>query len=433
MKLGEASGLVGKHIVMVGASHKTASVEVRERLHVGPRLVREIGPRLAREDGEAVVVSTCNRTEMYLAAADIAGATTLALDELAGLAGRAARELRSVPSVLSDGEAVAHLFAVAGGLESMVVGETQILGQVREAHRAALEVGASGPVLDSLFRQAVQTGRRIRSETRLHDSPASVSSAATRLAETLLGSLESTTALVIGAGRMSELVLLTLLHERCRRIVIANRTLARAQELAGRFGAEPITLERVGEVLPGADLLISCTASAGIVLSATDIRRAAARRRGRPLLLLDIAVPRDLDPAIADLRDCYLYNVDNLADVVADSRVDRARELARAQAIVQQESEKFRDWQMSLDVVPAIASLRHSADQIRTAELRRVEGKLGRLSPRERELVESLTAQIMNKFLHEPTVRMKRAATGPAGLAYAGAVQHLFGMGGEPR
>jgi glutamyl-tRNA reductase len=428
----QASGLVGKHIVLVGASHKTASVEVREPLHVGPRLVREIGPRLAGETGEAVVVSTCNRTELYLAAADIAAATTLALDELAGLAGRAGHELRSAPSVLSDNEAVAHLFAVAGGLESLVVGETQILGQVREAHRAALEVGASGPVLDRLFRQAMQTGRRIRSETRLRESPASVPSAATRLAETLLGPLEDTTALVIGAGRMSELVLLTLLHERCGRIVIANRTLARAQELAGRFGAEPITLERVGDVLPGADLLISCTASAGIVLSATDIRRAAARRRGRALLLLDIAVPRDLDPGIADLRDCYLYNVDDLADVVADSRVDRTRELARAEAIVQEESEKFRDWQVSLEVVPAIASLRRSADRIRTTELRRVESKLGRLSPRERELVESLTAQIMNKFLHEPTVRMKRAATGPAGPAYAGAVQHLFGMGDGP-
>lgn len=432
MKLGEASGLVGKHVVLVGASHKTASVDVRERLHVGPRLVREIGPRLAGEDGEAVVVSTCNRTEMYLATPDIAGATTLALDELAGLAGRPAHELRSVPSMLSEGEAVAHLFAVAGGLESMVVGETQILGQVREAHRASLEVGASGPVLDRLFRQAVQTGRRIRSETSLRDSPASVPSAATRLAETLLGSLESTTALVIGAGRMSELVLLALLHERCGRIVIANRTLARAQELAGRFGAEPITLEHVRDVMPEADLLISCTASAGIVLSAADIRRAAARRRGRPLLLLDIAVPRDLDPGIADLRDCYLYNVDDLADVVADSRVERSRELARARAIVQEESAKFRDWQVSLDVVPAIASLRRSADRIRNAELRRVEGKLGRLSPRERDMVESLTAQIMNKFLHEPTVRMKRAATGPAGPAYAGALQHLFGMGDEP-
>lgn len=433
MKRGEASRLAGTHVVMVGASYKAASVEVRERLHVGPRLVREIGPRLAGEDGEAVVVSTCNRTEMYLAAADIAGATTLALDELAGLAGLGAHELRSVPSVLSDGEAVAHLFAVAGGLESMVVGETQILGQVREAHRAALEVRASGPVLDRLFRQAVQTGKRIRSETRLRDSPASVPSAVTRLAETLLGSLDSATALVIGAGRMSELVLLNLKHERCGRIVIANRTPARAQELAVRFGAEPVTLELVGDVLPEADLVISCTASEGIVLAADDVRRAAAKRNGRPLLLLDIAVPRDLDPGIADLRDCYLYNVDDLADVVAATRVDRSRELVRAQAIVQEESDKFRDWQVSLDVVPAIASLRHSADQIRTAELRRVERKLGRLSPRERELVESLTAQIMNKFLHEPTMRMKRAATGPTGPAYAGAVQHLFGNGEEPR
>jgi glutamyl-tRNA reductase len=415
---------------MVGVSHKAASVEVRERLHVGPQLSREIGSRLAAADGEAVVVSTCNRTELYLAAADVSGATTLALDELAGLAGLGVPKLRPVLTVLSDGEAAAHLFTVAGGLESVVVGETEVLGQIREAHRSALEARASGPILDRLFRQAVQTGRRIRSETRLLDSPASIPSATTRLGASLLGSLEGVTSVVIGAGRMSELVLTNLVHRRCGRILIANRTLTRARELARRFGAEPITLERLQEALAGADLVISCTASESIVLAADDVRRAAATRESRPLVLVDIAVPRDLDPEIAGLSGCHLYNVDDLADVMSAGRVARSRELARAEAIVREESDKFRDWQLSRDVVPAIAALRHSADEIRRGELRRVEG---RLSPGERELVESLTAQIMNKFLHEPTMRMKRAATGPAGLAYAGAVQHLFGNGEESR
>jgi glutamyl-tRNA reductase len=415
---------------MVGVSHKAASVEVRERLHVGPQLSREIGSRLAAADGEAVVVSTCNRTELYLAAADVSGATTLALDELAGLAGLGVPKLRPVLTVLSDGEAAAHLFTVAGGLESVVVGETEVLGQIREAHRSALEARASGPILDRLFRQAVQTGRRIRSETRLLDSPASIPSATTRLGASLLGSLEGVTSVVIGAGRMSELVLTNLVHRRCGRILIANRTLTRARELARRFGAEPITLERLQEALAGADLVISCTASESIVLAADDVRRAAATRESRPLVLVDIAVPRDLDPEIAGLSGCHLYNVDDLADVMSAGRVARSRELARAEAIVREESDKFRDWQLSRDVVPAIAALRHSADEIRRGELRRVEG---RLSPGERELVESLTAQIMNKFLHEPTIRMKRAATGPAGLAYAGAVQHLFGNGEESR
>jgi glutamyl-tRNA reductase len=433
MRTVEAASPAGMHVVMVGASHKAASVEVRERLHVGLQTAREIGPRLAGEDGEAVVLCTCNRTEIYLAAADVAAATAPAFDELAALTGLGARELRSMLSVLTDGEAAAHLFAVAGGLDSLLVGETQILGQVREAHRGALEARASGPVLDRLFRQAVQTGRRIRSETRLLDWPASVPSATTRLAESLLGSLESVTALVIGAGEMSELVLLNLVHRRCGRILIANRTFTRASELAGRFGAEPVPLEHVEGALPEADLVISCTASAGIVLCTADVRRAAAKRKGRPLLLLDIAVPRDLDPEIAALRGCYLYNVDDLAAVVAAGRVDRGRELARAEAIAREESDKFRDWQLSLDVVPAIAALRKSADEIRAGELRRMEGKLGRLSPRERQLVESLTAQIMNKFLHQPTVRMKHAAAGPAGPAYAGAVQHLFGPAEEPR
>jgi glutamyl-tRNA reductase len=426
----ELSSLASARVAMVGVSHQAASVELRERLHVGPQLSREIGSRLAGKDGAAVVLSTCNRTELYLAAADLSVATTLALNELAGLAGLGVPKLRPVLTVLSDSEAVAHLFTVAGGLESVVVGETEILGQIREAHRSALEARASGPVLDRLFRQAVQTGRRIRSETRLLDSPASIPWATTRLAGSLLGSLEGITAVVIGAGRMSELVLLNLVHRHCGRILIVNRTLTRARELARRFGAEPTTLEHLQDALAVADLMISSTASEGVVLAADDVRRAAAKRKGRPLVLVDIAVPRDLDPEIAGLSGCHLYNVDDLADVMAAGRVARSRELARAEAIVREESDKFRDWQLSRDVVPAIAALRHSADEIRRGELRRVEG---RLSPGERELVESLTAQIMNKFLHEPTIRMKRAATGPAGLAYAGAVQHLFGNGEKSR
>jgi glutamyl-tRNA reductase len=422
MRTVDASSLAGMHVVMVGASHKAASIELRERLHVRPQLAREIGPRLAGENGEAVVVSTCNRTEIYLAAADVAGATALAFGELARLTGLGARELRSVLSVVTDGQAAAHLFAVAGGLESMVVGETEVLGQVRESHRGAVEARASGPVLDRLFRQAVQTGRRIRSETSLLDLPASVPSTTTQLAERVLGSLEGATALVIGAGEMSELVLLNLVHRRCGRILVANRTFARARKLAGRFGAEPVPFERVEGALLDADLVISCTASAGIVLCAADIRRAAPKRKGRPLLLLDIAVPRDLDPEIAGVRGCYLYNVDDLADVVAASRAERSREVVRARAIAREESDKFRAWQRSLDVVPAIAALRKSADDIRAGELRRVEGRLGRMSPRERQLVESLTAQIMNKFLHEPTVRMKQAAAGGGGRGSAGAV-----------
>jgi glutamyl-tRNA reductase len=420
-------------LVMMGVSHREASVESRERLRVGAHASRDFCARLASGTAEAVLLSTCNRTEIYLATSDVPRTTALAFSELARLTGVDEGMLRSVLSTVSDGEAAAHLFAVAGGLESVVVGETQILGQLREAHRTALDVGGSGPVLDRLFRQALQTGRRIRSETRVLDWPATVPSATVRLAATLVGSLESSTALVIGAGRMSELVLLNLVHRGCGRIVVANRTLDAAARLAERFGAEPVSLDRLHDPLVESDLVVSCTASRDIIVSADEIRRAAAGRMGRPMLLMDIAVPRDLDPEIASLRGCYLYNVDDLADVVAATRDDRSRELARARAIVAEESRRFRDWQLSREVVPAITSLRRWADDIRASELRRAEAKLDRLSPAERRLVESLTAQIMNKFLHEPTVRMKQAAAGASGPAYAGAVEHLFGLGEEPR
>ena len=417
---------------MVGVSHQERPIAVRERMHVPSRRADEIRSGLAAEGVASVVLSTCNRTELYLAETDDVRATAAAFAAFRGLTGFDDSRLRSALSVIRDREAATHLFAVAGGLESLVVGETQVLGQIRAAHRAAVEERTSGPVLDRLFRQALQTGRRIRSETALADRPGSVPAAAVRLAEAVVGPLDEAGALVIGAGRMGELVLLSLLHRGCRRISVANRSTDRAERVARRFGAEPVALDRAQKLLVGSDLVISCTASEGIVLSADDVRRAVANRKGRSMFLVDVAVPRDLDPGIAAIDGAYLYDIDDLAPLVAEARADRGRDLARARAIVEEEAGRFVEWQRSRDVVPAIVSLRRRADEIRLSELRRAEARLGRLSTRERRHVELLTAQIMSKFLHEPTVRMKRAAIDSAGPAYAGAVQHLFGSGERP-
>jgi glutamyl-tRNA reductase len=403
-------------LVMLGVSHRNAPVAARERLHLAPQRARELCDGLAACGGEAVVFSTCNRTEIYLAGGDLEEAQARA---------RAALALPGCElMLLHDREAAAHLFAVAGGLESMLLGETQILGQVREAHHLAADAGTTGAVLNRLFTHAVGAGRRIRSETRVAE-PTTIPAAAVHLAERALGSLVHASVLVLGAGRMSELVLASLVHRHTGRIVVANRTLGTAQELARRFSASAVPLDQVAGAAATADVVISCTASRGFVLSARDLREE------HPLLLVDIAVPRDIDPAVAAIPGCSLYDVDDVAAVVAASRFERAGELERARSIAADEARRFHEWQRSIDVVPAIVSLRTRADEIRAEQLRRAEGKLCRLAPRERRLVESITAQIVNRLLHEPTVRMKQAAAGPSGPAYVGAVEHLFALGEE--
>lgn len=405
-------------LVLVGTSHHHAPVELRERV----ALDREQAAALARELGEAVCLSTCNRTEVYVAAEDADAAERAAVEALAAFE----PEVREALYRLRDQAAALHLFRVAAGLDSLVPGEGEILGQVRGAY----ESGTPGLLLDRVFRQALHAGRKVRAQTAIGESPASVSSAAAALAEQVFGDLEGRTILLIGAGKISEQAARNLLSRRAHIAFVANRTLDRAAGLAQRFGAEAIPLDRIEESLALADVVVSSTSSSGFVLDAATVDRV---RRGRQLLLIDLAVPRDLDPAIHELDGCYLYDIDDLDAIVSETLAGRRGEAARAEALVAAEADKFHEWQASLDVVPAIASLRARAEEIREAELRKAEGLLGRLDDGERRAVESITAQIVNKLLHLPTVRMKQAAVSADGVIYAEAVRHLFGLGEDER
>jgi glutamyl-tRNA reductase len=324
---------------------------------------------------------------------------------------------------LTDEAAALHLFRVAAGLDSLVPGEGEILGQVR----AAFEAGTTGPVLDRVFRQALHAGKKVRAETAIAESPASVSSAAGALAQQVFGRLDGCRVLLVGAGHVAELAARSLAARGAAIAYVANRSPQRAAELAGRFGGRGIDLARVREVLAEVDVVVSSTGSPGRVLAQPDVEAALSSRKGRPLFLIDLAVPRDLDPAIHDLDACYLYDMDDLESVVASSLAGRRREAARAEAIVAEEAERFREWQASREVVPAIASLRAWAEEVRAGELARVRGRLG-LSESQEEAVESITAQIVNKLLHPPTVRLKEAAAGADGGGYAQAVRHLFDL-----
>jgi glutamyl-tRNA reductase len=323
---------------------------------------------------------------------------------------------------LHEDAAALHLFRVAAGLDSLVPGEGEILGQVRDAYEATQH----GALLDRVFRQALGVGKRVRSETAIGESPASVSSAAGALAAQVFGDLTGRRVMLIGAGRIGELAAANLASRGARIAYIANRTVETAHELAHRFGGEALALRDIASRLGEVDVVVSSTSAPETVVQAGDV---PAKRR-TPLFFIDIAVPRDLDSAIAKLDGCFLYDIDDLEAVVAETLSGRRSEAARAEQLVAEEAERFRSWRASLDVVPAIASLRARAEEIRSAELAKVDA---RVSADERRTLESVTSQILNKLLHLPTIRMKEAAVSSDGAAYADAVRHLFGLEEEQK
>jgi len=379
-------------LLALGVSHHHAPLEVRERLYLQDGQASELAEAL----GEAVVLSTCNRTEIYLVGADPERAREQ-LEERSGL------ELEGVLARWDDGEAVSHLFRVASGLDSLVPGESQILGQVRDAYESARTRGATGALLNRLFEDALHAGKRVRTEAKLHELPESVAASAVELGVRELGGAEGKRALLFGAGKMSELAARDL-RERGAEVVISSRTLESAQDLAGRVGGSAAVFDAVAVELPEADLVISATRCPYPILHAE-----AVRPREKPLVLVDVAVPRDLDPAIGELEGCTLFDIDALGEGL----VGREEDVREAEAIVAEEAARFAEWRRSRDAAGAIRDLRTRAEEIRSEELARAGSRLAELSDRERETVETLTTQIVNKLLHAPTVRAKEAGSEP--------------------
>ena len=397
-------------LVLVGTSHRLSPVEVRERVAFDLAGSEALARGLAGE-GEAVCLSTCNRTELYLVDRDPEAAETRAAEALLGDEVELYR--------MTDEAAALHLFRVAAGLDSLVPGEGEILGQVRDAY----EAGAHGPVLDRLFREALRVGKKVRTETAINESPASVSSAAAALAQQVFGDLCGCRVLLVGAGEVGELAARALTARGATIAAVTSRTQASAQKLAAAFDARPIPFDGFAAELGHADVVVSSTAASEPVLSRDQV----PDRKGRPLFVIDLAVPRDVEPGVAQLEDCYLYDIDDLQAVVRESLSGRRREAERAEAIVEHEAERFRDWQASLQVVPAIASLRERAESIRSGELAKAESRLEGLSESQRRTVESLTTQIVNKLLHVPIVRLKQAAA-TEGTGYVEVARDLFGL-----
>ena len=411
-------------LIVVGLSHDTAPIEVREKLALRPHeslneLARLREAALIRE---GVVLSTCNRTEFYAVGND----TDLLSEITATLTRRLGSDASAFVYVRHDKQAVAHLFSVAAGLDSMILGEAQIHGQVRTAWEDSRE--HSGAVLNRLFQTSLLVAGRVRSETNVGRGAASVTSAAVQLSKQIFGSLSGRRAMILGAGDMAELALECLADEGVRASVVANRTRDRAEHLAERYGATASTLDECWAALAEVDLLICSTASPRPIVLPAHVRPALAARRDRPLCVLDIALPRDVDPTVRELENVFLYDLDDLQAVVSASLERRRGELPNAERLIGDETERFWEWLSSLAVVPVLTRFRSEMELLRARETEHALRKLSTLTAEQQAAVEQLTRSLMNKFLHEPTVRMRAAASNGRGLGIIDAVRYLFGL-----
>jgi glutamyl-tRNA reductase len=430
-------------IAVCGLSHRSASIVLLEKAAFPPESRPLALQRLTAGDlprrlafPEAVILSTCNRVEIYALLPDCgdderAGAGRLA-EFMAEFHGLALADLTPSLYTYQGEDAVRHLLNVAAGLDSLILGEPQILGQVREAFELALAEGAAGRVLAGLFRQALRAGKRVHSETPISQRATSVSYAAVEVAAGQFADLAACRVLIVGAGKTGRLAAEALRGRGVRQIAVANRSLENAQALAGQWGGEACTLEFLPQALARADIVVSCTNAPGYVISAARVRRAMAGRRGRPLLLIDIAVPRDIEPAVAELPAVRLFNLDDLSRRVQENLTWRQDESGAATAIVEAEASEFVAWFRALSVAPVITELREQAEHIRQRELERALRRLGNLTNGNAEAVEGivdrLTQRIINQLLHEPTVQLKQRASCDDGQFYAQAVRDLFAL-----
>jgi glutamyl-tRNA reductase len=415
-------------IVVVGLSHKTAPLEVREALAFAKEGLVEALGRLRSEVGlaEAMVLSTCNRVEIYGRANEAVAPALVSF--LADYHRRPAGELDPFLYRLEGEQAVRHAFRVAASLDSMVLGEPQILGQVKEAYQAAEKAGALGSVLNALRNRSIAAAKRARTETGIGENAVSVSYVAVELARKIFGALQDRSVLLVGAGKMSELAARHLVRSGARATVLGGRTFEKAEQLAAALGGTAAPFESLRAELMKADIVISGTGAPGIVIRAEDIQAASVGRRGRPLFLIDIAVPRDIDPEAAKLSGVFLYNLDDLKSVAEANLRERQKEAAAAEALVEREVNEFLEWRRSLEVVPVLVELRRRADEIRRAEVEKARKRLGPMTPEQEEALEAMTSAIVNKLLHAPTVHLKEIASNGHASEHMGLIRKLLGL-----
>jgi glutamyl-tRNA reductase len=417
-------------LLLVGMNHRSAPLALRERMAVDDPapVLRKL--TAGDEIDEAVLVSTCNRVELVVLTRDLESARMRVRAcfrrDLAGDA-PGEGELDACLYEHINADAMRHVLRVASALDSMVVGEPQILGQAKDAYRAAVECGASGPILGRLFQHAFSTAKRVRSETRIAERPVSVARVAVGLAAQIFEDFSEKRALLVGAGEMIELALRALRDAGLRSVRVANRTAERAQQLAAHFDATAHGLDELPKLLADADVVLTSIGGAEPWLTRAVAERALQARRGRPIFVIDIGVPRNADPAIDALDDVYRYDIDDLASVADENAEERRREQARAEAIVETEQQRFDGWFAALRAVPTIKHLRARMEAIRSAELEKALARLALDEPT-REAVDAMTRALVNKILHAPLSRLRQEAEREEGMAHLETARLLFDL-----
>ena len=414
-------------VLAVGLSHRTASTALLEQVSAGVGDGTKLLHALVEGEyvAEAVVLSTCNRIEVYTHVSAFHGGHVQITDALAAVSGVPVEELTPHLYVDYDARAIQHLFQVACGLDSMLVGEAQILGQLRAAYKFGQTEGTVGRVLGEAFRHALRTGKRARTETDIDRAGASLVGLAL---ERAVGGLVGTSALVVGAGATGSLACSSLQREGAQSIAVANRSVDRARRLAERFGGTGGSLDDLVPLLTAADVVVSATASIGVVITLETVSAALVSRPERPLILIDLGLPHDIDPAVRELPGVTLVGWDDVAELIAgsDGGASAENEIEAARTIVMQETDAFLSWQRSVRVAPTVVALRSKAEDVVRGELQRLLGRLPELGEHERREVEDTVRRVVEKLIHAPTVRVKELAGNPGGDAYAEALRELF-------
>lgn len=418
------------HIVIVGLSHKTAPVEIRERIAFAPNAMEEPLRQLAGlpSISEGLIVSTCNRVELYAASKDPEAAVIAMRRFLAEFHGLSQEELDKHLYDYTDIEAIHHLFRVASSLDSMVIGEPQILGQIKTAYGYAVEFRTAGLILNRFLHKAFSVAKRVRTETGIASNAVSVSFAAVELARKIFDRLENKAVMIIGAGEMCELAARHFLNNGVSKVLVTNRTLERAEKLASELQGRAVPFDQFPHHLAEVDIVLTSTGAPNFILGHRQMEEIIRRRKQKPMFLIDIAVPRDIDPKVNDLSNVYLYDVDDLQEVVQANLKERQKEAGKAEGIVEQEIGQFNRWLENLDIKPTIVALRRKLDDLRRQELEKTFGNLKDLTGRQQKSIEAMSNALLNKIMHRPIEILKNGQGESRGEDYVDAVRTLFDL-----
>ncbi len=415
-------------IICLGISYRTAPVEIREKLAFVDQQISNFLLKVKQSNSfdEAVILSTCNRVEIYLTAEETR--FDAVINQLSDQFNVSEEDIRPSVYKLVDGQVVAHLFRVASGLDSMVLGEPQILGQVTESYQTALEFGTVGARLSKLFLSAIHTGKRVRTETSIGKKSVSVSSMAVNLAANHIQDLKNAKVALLGAGEMAELAIEGFRKRGVETFFVISRTLASACKLAERWQGEAATMDMLTDIMENADILVCSSSAPHLLIHANLVKRIMEKRSNNPLTILDIAVPRDVDPKVGEIADVQLYDIDDLQDGVAQSQAAREREVPKAEKILNEEYHFFLDFLATLKVVPVIKQIRKNAEDIREVELEKMLRRIPDLTPEMQEHIHQMTCSLVKKLLHAPTVCLRQEAAGPDVDQFEMVTRHLFGL-----